>query len=41
VTDVDPLQATDPVFLEQLMSVAVPIRLADGQKVVQDLKIGG
>jgi hypothetical protein len=41
VTDVDPLQATDPVFLEQLMTGAVSIKLADGQKVVQDLKIGG
>lgn len=41
VADVDPLQSTDPVFLEQLMTGAVSIRLADGQKVVQDLKIGG
>jgi uncharacterized protein (DUF2141 family) len=41
VNDVDPLQATDPVFLEQLMTGAVSIKLADGQKVVQDLKIGG
>lgn len=41
VTDIDPLQATDPIFLEQLMTGAVPIKLADGQKVVQDLKIGG
>lgn len=41
VTDVDSLQATDPIFLEQLMTGAVSIRLADGQKVVQDLKIGG
>lgn len=41
VSDIDPLQATDPMFLEQLMTGAVPVHLADGQKVVQDLKIGG
>jgi uncharacterized protein (DUF2141 family) len=41
VTDIDPLQATDPMFLEQLMTGAVSIHLADGQKIVQDLKIGG
>ncbi|TAK17180.1 MAG: carboxypeptidase regulatory-like domain-containing protein [Acidobacteria bacterium] len=41
VTDVDPLQSTDPTFLEQLMTGAVSIRLTDGQKVVQDLRIGG
>jgi hypothetical protein len=41
VNDVDPLQATDPVFLEQLMTGAVSVSLSAGQKDVQDLKIGG
>jgi protocatechuate 3,4-dioxygenase beta subunit len=41
VTVIEPQQTTDPVFLEQLMTGAIPIRLTDGQKVVQDLKVGG
>ncbi len=41
VNDIDANQIGDPIFLEQLMTGAVPIRLTDGQKVVQDLKIGG
>lgn len=41
VNDIDATQVTDPTFLEQLMTGAVSIRLTDGQKVVQDLKIGG
>lgn len=41
VNDIDATQVTDPMFLEQLMTGAVSIRLADGQKLVQDLKIGG
>jgi hypothetical protein len=41
VNDLEPRQATDPVILEQLMTGAIAIHLAEGQKVVQDLKVGG
>ncbi len=41
VNDIDANQVSDPMFLEQLMTGAVTIKLTDGQKVVQDLKIGG
>lgn len=41
VNDIDANQVSDPMFLEQLMTGAVKITLTDGQKVVQDLKIGG
>lgn len=41
IADADPQQLQDRAFLEQIAAGAIPIRLAEGQKVVQDLKIGG
>lgn len=41
IVDADPDQLKDPSFLDLLAQGALPIRLTDGQKVVQDLKIGG
>jgi hypothetical protein len=40
VIDGDPQQLNDPAFLEQVATGAIPIKLAEGQKLVQDLKIG-
>lgn len=41
IVDADPQQLQDRAFLEQIAAGAIQIRLAEGQKVVQDLKIGG
>lgn len=41
IVDADPQQLEDIGFLEQVATAAIAIRLTDGQKVVQDLKIGG
>ena len=40
-TDFDPREATDSALLEALIERAVEVRVAAGQAVVQDLKIGG
>jgi hypothetical protein len=41
LTSLDPVQVTDPVFLEQLVSASLRITLAEGEKKTQDLRIGG
>jgi hypothetical protein len=41
VTDLAPGDQNDPAFLEQLVSASVAIALKDGEKRIQDLKIGG
>lgn len=40
VTDADALQVTDPMFLEQLMTGAMSVALAEGQTLRQDVRIG-
>ncbi|MBP8274426.1 MAG: carboxypeptidase regulatory-like domain-containing protein, partial [Acidobacteria bacterium] len=41
VVDGDPQQLSDPAFFTQIASGAIAITLAEGQSLVQDLKIGG
>jgi Carboxypeptidase regulatory-like domain len=41
VPDLEPDQADDPAFLEQVVPAAIRITLADGEKKVQDIRIGG
>lgn len=41
IADVDPNQLSDPAFLEQLSRAAVAVTLVEGEKTIQDLKIGG
>jgi hypothetical protein len=41
VTAVDRTEVYDPAFLEQLVPVSFKITIADGEKKVQDLKLGG
>jgi len=41
IVDADPQQLADPAFLEQIAAGAIPVRLTEGQKLVQNLKIGG
>ncbi len=41
IVDADPPQLNDRVFLEQIAAGAIAIHLAEGQKLTQDLKIGG
>lgn len=41
VVDADAQQLSDPTFFEQATAGAIPIRLTEGQKLVQNLKIGG
>jgi Carboxypeptidase regulatory-like domain len=41
VTDIDPNQLYDPVFLDQFAAASFKITLADGEKKTQDLKLGG
>jgi hypothetical protein len=40
VTDVEPAMLQDPAFLEQLAAAGVKLALAEGEKKIQDLKIG-
>jgi hypothetical protein len=40
LTDVEPGEQMNPAFLEQLIPFAARVTLVDGQKTVQDLKIG-
>jgi hypothetical protein len=41
VTAIEPDQATDPSFLEQLAAVSFTLAIADGEQKTQDLKLGG
>jgi hypothetical protein len=41
LTDLDPSDLYDPAFLDQLAPVSFKITLADGEKKVQNLKLGG
>jgi carboxypeptidase family protein len=41
VTAVDRTEVYDPAFLEQLVGVSFKITIADGQKLKQDLRLGG
>ena len=41
VTAVDRAEQYDPAFLEQLVGVATKITIADGEKKVLPLKLGG
>ena len=41
VTDVEPSQLADPAFLESLSTGGLRITLSEGEKKVQDLKLGG
>jgi hypothetical protein len=41
LTDVEPSQLSDSSFLEQLASGAIKITLAEGERKVQDIKMGG
>jgi hypothetical protein len=41
VTDLDPNDLYDPAFLDQLVAGSFKITLADGEKKIQDLKLGG
>ena len=41
VDDVEPGEWYDPAFLQRLMPAAVKVTIAEGEKKVQDLKIGG
>lgn len=41
LTDLSPEELADPTFLEQLLSNALKVTVADGENKVQDLRIGG
>jgi hypothetical protein len=41
VTDVEPGAWYDPELLRQLQIASVPVRLVEGQAVVQDLRVSG
>jgi hypothetical protein len=41
ITDADPASLNDPAFLEELSKAGVRFSLADGERKVQDFKIGG
>ena len=41
VTDVEPGGWNDPALLQQLMNASLPVRLVEGQPVVQDLRVSG
>lgn len=41
VTDVEPGEWYDPAFLEQLSTASIPIRLAEGERKVQDIRVAG
>jgi protocatechuate 3,4-dioxygenase beta subunit len=41
VTGIEPVQLTDPAFLEQLAAASVRLTIADGETKTQDLKLGG
>jgi hypothetical protein len=41
LTDFEPADVTNPVFLEQLQVSAIKVTLADGEKKTQDVKLAG
>ena len=41
LTDLDPIDLQDPAFLEQIASAGAKVTIAEGEKKVQDLKMGG
>jgi hypothetical protein len=41
VTDLDQSQLGDPTLFEQLMPAGVKLTLTEGEKKIQDFKIGG
>jgi hypothetical protein len=41
IADADPASLNDPEFLEELSQAGVRFSLADGERKVQDFKIGG
>ena len=41
LVDPDPASLTDPAFLEQLAAGAIRVSLAEGERKVQDVRIGG
>jgi hypothetical protein len=41
LTDLDPVDWQTPASLDQAVPFAIKVRLAEGEKKVQDLKIGG
>ncbi len=41
VSDLDPDQLTDPVFLDQLAAASMRITLSEGEKKIQDVKLSG
>jgi hypothetical protein len=41
VTDLDPQDWGDPAFMDQIVPGAIKITIGDGEKKVQDLKVGG
>jgi hypothetical protein len=41
VTDVEPGQWFDPAYLQQLMPSAIRFTIGEGEKKVQDLRLGG
>jgi hypothetical protein len=41
LVDPDPAFLTDPAFLEQLAAGAIRVSLAEGERKVQDVRIGG
>ena len=41
VTDVEPNQWFDPAYLQELAPAAIKVTIGDGEKKVQDLKVGG
>ena len=41
VIDVEPGAWNDPALLQQLLNASLPVRLVDGQPVVQDIRVSG
>jgi hypothetical protein len=41
IADFDPVQIGDPAFLESLISQSIKVTLGEGERKLQDLKIGG
>jgi hypothetical protein len=40
VTDFAPAQATDPALLELMAAAAVRVRVVEGERTVQDIRLG-
>jgi hypothetical protein len=39
--DADPRELSEPSFIEQLIPASIRITLGEGERKVQDLKLGG